>query len=128
MHLHTIVKTKANSEQEAIENINGLLTNDWNYNFQGGFDYVSEEDTTVLPYFTEEDFQKLRQDELKEYEDNLKRANELPIDSTMKGYYLVCAGEALQSDIFWSTQRYAYEDEYNTDGSNTYYLTTDRHF
>lgn len=126
MHLYTTVKVKAKDEDEAIERVNSLLTNYGEYNFSGGFDYVSEDETAVLKDFTEKDFIKLRNDEIKEYKSSLKRALELEDTDTMKGFYLVSAGEALQDDIFWSTQRYAYILDHE-DGENTYYLTTDRH-
>lgn len=127
MHLLTVIKTKANSEQEAIDNVNEILTCYGDYNFGGGCDYVAEEKTRVLKDFTEEDFLKLREDELKEYKDNLGKALEMKDDDFMKGYYLVASGEALQEDVFWSTQRYAYTDE-NNEGESTYYAITDRHF
>ena len=127
MHLHTIIKTKANSEQEAIDRVNSIITDYEEYNFSGGFDYVDKEATEVLKDFTEKDFEKLREDELKQYKDDLEKALKMEDTNIMKGYYLVSAGEALQSDVFCSAQRYAYTDEDN-EGSNTYYLDTDRHY
>lgn len=127
MHLHTIIKTKADSEQEAIDNVNTILTNYGEYNFTNGFDYVDKNNTKILKDFTENDFIKLREDELKEYKNCLQKALEMKEEDFMKGYYLVCAGEALQDDIFWTPQRYAYVDE-NNEGDNTYYIETDRHY
>ena len=133
MHLHTIVKVWAEDEDQAISKVNDLLTDDGEYRSLGAhFDYVSEEETKVSEDIkTEEDFQKLREEEIRAYQFNLDNANKLPMDSNMKGYYLRSAGEALDRGVFWSIERQAYimdwDDDYDNPELSIFYIDTDRH-
>ena len=127
-HLTTIVRVKADTEEEAISLVGDLLTCDGEYNTPSPFDWVDGDGIKISEEVkSEADFKKLREQELKEYEYSLAKANELPTDDLMKGFYLVRAGEALLADRFWCTERLAYELDWS-DGKNTYYVETDRHY
>ena len=126
-HIHTIVRVKAESEEEAIERVNNLLTNNGEYNHPSPFDWFSEEDTKISEECkSDEDYLKLRAEEIKESKYNLEQSEKQTTDS-MRGFYLMRAGESLYSEMFWSTERLAYDLDWE-DGKNTYYVETDRHY
>lgn len=132
MHIHTIVKVYAKDLDEAIEKVNDELTNYGEYNNLHPFDYVSEEETKLSDTCkTEADFEALRADELVQYKHHLDRAEEYSKkeDVESEGYCLTLAGECLQSNKFWSTERQAYTldwDEHK-EGGLVFYIDTDRH-
>lgn len=126
MHLHTIVKVMASSENEAIKFVNNLLTNNGDY--MSPFDWVAEDETKISDEVkTEEDFIKLREVEREEYIENLHRAADPSLSENMKGYYTRKAGECLEDDNFWSTESIAFTLDWQ-DGPDVYYVETDRHY
>ncbi len=130
MHLNTLVKVKAETAKDAISKVNNLITDNGEYHSLGAtiFDWFDEEATKISSEIkTEKDFQKLRKAELAEYKVVLKKALALSDTDTMKGYYLMRAGELLNDDIFWSSERLAYFLDWET-GKKTFYIETDRHF
>jgi hypothetical protein len=128
-HIHTIVKVHADTEEIAVREVQRLLTNDGEYTTPPPFDWLDEEATKVSEEVkTETDFEALRETERKEYEYNLKQADEAESES-MKGFYLRRAGECLDKDLFWSSEREAYYMDWTEgEGKNIYYVATDRHY
>jgi len=81
----------------------------------------------------EDEFAKLRREELSDYKRYLAEAAKIPDDGNieMKGYYLRMAGESLSSDHFWSSERLCYDyaaDCQDEGDGQIYYVTTDRHY
>lgn len=133
MHIHTIVKVQADTEEDAIREVKNLVSND-NESLPSSFDWYDEDAIIISEECkTEEDFQKIRATEMQEYKENLRRYHDLVKDSetpdikSMAGYYLRKAGECISPTMFWSTERFAYHMDW-TEGKNIYYVETDRHF
>jgi len=138
-HIGTIVKVKAKNSKEAIEIVNGLVTDDHEFRSYNtpysGFDWCDEDGTKVLPKFTEKEFKKLRQEELDAYHDykNCAEKAELKDDPSDQAYNLEQAARALDPANFWSYNRSAYDmTEYGWDDQGkegkTFYVETDRHY
>lgn len=130
MHIHTIVKVHADTEEDAISKVKSLVNNDYE-SIPAPFDWYDEDGIKVSPNVkTEKDFLALREQELKEYKANLKKALKMSDKDVLKGYYLIQAGEGLNTSQFWSPERYAYDYDcdYGSEGKNIYYIETDRHF
>ena len=126
MHLHTIVKVWAADETEAIDRVNGLLTDDGTYRCPGPFDWVAEHETKVTERVkTEDEFLKIRELERQAYHVNMQRAFEADCEH-MKGYYIAKAGECLDDQNFWSTERLQFTLDW-MDGKRVFYIETDRH-
>jgi hypothetical protein len=128
MHLHTTVKVRGRSEEEACLLVE-LLLQESNYGADSPFDYYGDikiSDTVI----TEEDFKQLREREIAAYRCHLERALEMPDDVALKGVYLRWAGESLSSDLFYSTERLAwdYTGRQEETGGEIYYVDADRHF
>lgn len=132
MHLKTVVKTKADTEDGAVEQVNGLLRS--REMPSSGFDYFTPEETQIADDVEDEkDFNDLKAKERQQAQKSLGRAfltdkseaegNEYGL----KGIHLQKAGESLRNH-FWSTERLAYDYTHDTDGENTYYVVTDRHY
>lgn len=131
MHLHTIVRVKAKNENEAIELVKGLLTNNGEYDRMSTFDWFSEDETKISDEVkTEEDFRRLQKEEEELSRVYLQQAKTKKSD--WRGYKLRCAGECLEKDRFWSTERLAYDfayyDQEETKKGKIFYVDTDRHF
>ena len=125
-HVHTIVKVSAADEREAIERVNALLTDDGEYRSIAPFDWVSEGKTAISDEVkTEHDFLALRALERRAHGENLRRAAETE-DENWKGYYLRKAGECLEAQNFWSTERRQFTIDW-LDGERVFYVHTDRH-
>jgi hypothetical protein len=125
MHVHTVVKVRAESEADAIDRVNRLLTDNGEYHIDP-FDWVAEDETKISATVkTEADFRMLREMERAEYVENLRRYGE-EADEGMKGFYLRKAGECLEANFWSSTERLAYTLDWE-DGANVYYVDTDRH-
>jgi hypothetical protein len=61
MHVHTVVKVRAENAGEAISGVIALLTDNGEYHIDP-FDYVAEDETKISATVkTEADFQKLRE-------------------------------------------------------------------
>jgi hypothetical protein len=70
MHVHTVVKVRADSEADAIDRVNRLLTDNGEYHI-GPFDWVAEDETKISATVkTEADFRKLRETERAEHSEN----------------------------------------------------------
>lgn len=127
MHLHTIVKVWAADEKEAVERVNGLLTDDGEYRFMTPFDWVAEEETKVSERVkTEQEFQNIRELERQAYHTNMQRAFEADCEG-MKGFYIRKAGECLEEHNFWSTERLQFTLDW-MDGEKIFYIDTNRHY
>lgn len=133
-HLNTVVRMRADNAEQAIERTNDLITDNGEYgHFSGSlsFDWFAEDETKISEEVkTEADFIKLREQELAEHEGYLKRAGK-EIETEMKGYYYEMAGECLQANKFWSTQRlaYNYADDWQPETQgNIFFVDTDRHY
>jgi hypothetical protein len=130
MHLHTVVKVKAADEREAVERVKGLLTDDGEYRIQHPFDWVAEDQTKISETVkTEHDFLALRTMELAAYADNLKRAFLLTdeMNEWLRGFHLRQAGECLEENNFWSTERLQFTLDW-MEGDKVFYVDTDRHY
>ena len=135
MHLLTVVKLRADSPEEAIEKAQSLVTNGDSYDIYP-FDYVSPDCCEILPDFTEQDEIEHRNMEIKSHDNFLQQAMAIPESQRtthpMYGYYLRTAGEAIEADRFWSTERCFYDAAKENcldcaDGEHIYYVQTDRH-
>ena len=125
MHVHTVVKVRAESVADAIDRVNRLLTDNGEYHIDP-FDWVAEDETKISATVkTEADFRKLREMERDEHIENLRRYGE-EADEDMKGFYLRKAGECLEANFWSSTERLAFTLDWE-DGANVYYVDTDRH-
>jgi hypothetical protein len=132
MHLDTIFKVRADTPEDAVQEVNCLLEDSC---YDGSpFDYYDHCATAILTEFTEQRFVELRQKELIEYKSFLQKALDMEDgrDDSMKGWYLRMAGESLDAMQQVSTQRFAIDlsEEVNgrdAEGAHTYYVTTDRH-
>ncbi len=139
-HLGTVIKVKAKDEEEAINSVNRLLTDEGEYTSVAGgliFDYVSEDQTKIAKNedgspFNNGDFIHLQDQEKAEYT-RYKEQAARERNLEQKGYYLEQAGECLQQNKFWSTQRQAYDltkhgwDDEDKEGE-IFYVETDRHY
>jgi len=130
MHIHTIVKVRANTPQDAIKRVTDLLTGHGEYSNFGGasaFDWFDQEGTAISGTVkTEHDFEQLRKEELADSEDYIKDADNAR-GPEVKGFYLQMAGECLQQSKFWSITRRAFDHSRATGGTTVYYVETDRH-
>jgi len=87
MHVHTVVKVRADSEADAVDRVNRLLTDNWEYHIDS-FDWVAEDETKISATVkTEADFRNLREMDRDEHIENLRRSGE-EADEYMKGFYL----------------------------------------
>jgi len=126
MHLHTTVKVKAASREEAIKRVNDLLTDNGEYRI-APFDWVAEDETKISEDVkTEEDFLKLREMEREEHILNLRSAGDAASEG-MRGFYFRKAGECLEDTNFWSTERLQFTLDWK-DGTNVFYVDTNRHY
>jgi len=130
MHLHTIVKVKAANVKQAIEEVKRLITDNGEYRSIAPFDWVAEDETAISAEVkTEEDFLGLREFERAEHVENLRRAEEAKSEN-MKGFYIRKAGECLEEDNFWSTERLQFTIDWlePKEGDKVFYVYTDRHY
>jgi hypothetical protein len=130
MHLHTVVKVKAADETEAVERVKNLVTDDGEYRFQQPFDWVAEGETKISETVkTEQEFLALRAMERAAFSENLMRAFSVSeeLNDNMRGLYLRLAGECLEEDNFWSTERLQFTLDW-MDGDKVFYVDTDRHY
>lgn len=126
MHLHTTVKVRAANAEEAIEEVKRLLTDNGEYHIDP-FDWVSEDDTKISEDVKmEDDFMKLRELERREHVEHLRRADEAESEN-MRGFYLRKAGECLEEDNFWSTERLQFTLDW-AEGAAVFYVDTNRHY
>jgi hypothetical protein len=124
MHLHTIVRVRADSAADAILKVNDLLTSYGEYRIEP-FDWIAEDETAISGAVrTEAEFGKLRDAERVQYREHLRSAEE-EADESVKGFYLRLAGECLEEARFWSTERIAFD--LDGEGARVYYVDTDRH-
>jgi hypothetical protein len=124
MHLHTTVKVRAADGKEAIERVNGLLTDNGEYRI-APFDWVAEDETKISETVkTAADFRKLREAERDAHYANLRRAFEAHSEG-MRGYYLRMSGECLDDAVFWSIERLQFTHWLG--GKEVFYVDTDRH-
>lgn len=108
-HIFTVVKISAPSEEEAVKQVKQLVANNYE-ELPTPFDWYAEDEIKVSEECkTLADFKKLRELEIKEYKANLKKALKLSDKNSMKGYYIRKAGESLEAELFWSTERFAYD-------------------
>ena len=126
MHLQTICKVRAANEDEAIERVNDLIGDSGDY-YPYPFDWVDKAATKISDDVkTEAEFLKLRELERAKHHWNMQRVAEAK-DERIKGFYLRQAGECLEEDEFWSTERLQFTlDE--TEGEHVFYVETDRHY
>jgi hypothetical protein len=128
MHLYTVVRVRAETEEDAIAIVNGVLED--GYDFDHGFDYFGE--AAISEHVTTEaEFQQKREEELAEYHEWLDKALALPDDNPMKGFYLRQAGNSLDADRFWTPCRLAYDyakDHQDEDDGRVFFVVTDRHY
>ena len=130
MHLHTVVKVKAADKKEAVERVKGLLTDDGEYRIQHPFDWVAEDETKISEEVkTEQDFLALRTMERATCADHLIHAfsETETMSEGMRGFYLRMAGECLEENNFWSTERLQFTLDW-MEGDKVFYVDTDRHY
>lgn len=131
MHLYTVVRVKAETAEEAVAIVEGLLEDD---TYDGcPFDYFVRTATAISQRVkTEEDFQKGRQCEIESYEHDLQEALQLPDDDPSKAWMLKMAGESLDPFDWNSTGRevydYATDRQDDDEPGRIWFVETDRHF
>lgn len=126
MHLHTIVKVRADTAKQARDRVLSLVESEMHE--ATGFDWYDADGFKVIPK-GEGSFNAAIEEELRQYKFNLDQA-ETPKrqgDMDWYGYYLIKAGECLYRSRFWSTERLAFDLDW-LDGKHIYYVTTDRHY
>lgn len=134
MHIGTVVRVSAPNKEEAIKLVKALVANNYE-ELPSPFDWYDEEAIQISEEIkTEDDFKKLREAEIREYKITLEKALAMPDTDTMKGYYLRKAGESLEAELFWSTERmaYNYDEDYGYVADpkvkmKVFYIDTDRH-
>lgn len=130
-HLCTIFRVKAETEEDAIDDVNNFLEG---CPYDGHpFDYFDESETVISEDIkTEEDFQALRQEEIDSYKSYLEQALKLPDDNIWKSSNLKWAGQALDASDWDSIERlayeYAYEQQEEDAPGKIWFVDTDRHW
>ena len=125
MHLCTTIKVNAKNSTEAIEKVNREIMRD----DISPFDYVADGQTcTSRETMNETEFKNLRTQELETYKQQLEKALAMSDTEYMKGYYLRMAGENLEADMLWSTERQAYDLTEKDSTELVWYIDIDRHF
>lgn len=127
MHLHTIVKVKADTAKEAIDRVRSLVENDYNWPVDS-FDWFDTDAIKIIKNGSQE-FATARKIEKEEHHRNLALAKEQKKkkNTEWQGFYLRKAGECLEIGNFWSTERMAYVLDWE-EGKKIFYVDTDRHF
>jgi hypothetical protein len=133
MNTETVVRIRAGNAEDACDMVETMLETESSYGYDSAFDYYHDDEINISEEVkTEADFAALRQKEIKTYESFMERALGVPDDDTMKGCYLIWAGESLESEFFWSTQRLAYDYARYRQGDEPegtiYYVTSKRHY